>query len=230
MEDAEARRQLQTLSNQPNASMEAHARILLALKEEEGFDPRVIYDVGASVLHWTRMVSGIWPGARTIVFDANPDLQELYRACGLPDYHLGVLGHSDEQLVQFWYSRELPYGNSYYRQSNGTPGAPAYDRFLELPTRTLDSIVQEREWPGPDLVKIDVQGAERDILEGGLDTLRQTEYLIVEMQHEPFNNGAPMVETTLPWLRSLGWELLKPRFSDNGPDADYLFRKQRSGS
>lgn len=189
----------------------------------------MIYDIGAGVLHWSRQVSDIWPEARMVVFDANPDVQALYAEHGPPDFHLGVLSRVDDQVVKFWYSRDLPYGNSYYRQSDGTPGAASYDQFLELRTRTLDSVVQERGWPVPDLVKVDVQGAERDIIEGGLETLRDAEYLIVEMQHEPFNSGAPLAAATLPWLRSLGWELLMPRFSDNGPDADYLFRKQPQG-
>ena len=90
-------------------------------------------------------------------------------------------------------------------------------------TRTLDSVVRERGFALPDLVKIDVQGAERDVIEGGRATLASARHLIVEMQCVEYNEGAPKVDTTLPFITGIGFECVAPKFSDNGPDADYGF-------
>jgi hypothetical protein len=42
-----------------------------------------------------------------------------------------------------------------------------------VPLRRLDAIVAERALPRLDLVKVDVEGHERDVLAGGAETLRR---------------------------------------------------------
>jgi len=88
---------------------------------------------------------------------------------------------------------------------------------------TLDTIVKNRGFPLPDLVKIDVQGAEKDIISGGINTLSSAKHLICEMQHTNYNDGAPTVSETKPYIESLGWECIAPMLCNNGPDADYGF-------
>jgi hypothetical protein len=80
-----------------------------------------------------------------------------------------------------------------------------------------------REFPLPDLVKIDVQGSEQDVIQGGIKTLANANHLIVEMQKVEYNKGAPLVSETLPWIESRGWKCVAPLFADNGADGDYGF-------
>jgi hypothetical protein len=50
--------------------------------------------------------------------------------------------------------------------------------------------------------------------------------LIVEMQHVDYNLGAPKVHETLPYIESLGFKCVAPRFCGNtNVDADYGFTK-----
>lgn len=87
--------------------------------------------------------------------------------------------------------------------------------------------MQDLTFPNPDLVKIDVQGSELDVIKGAQATLNYTKYLIVEIQHTDFNQGAPKVDSVLPFIESMhnnSWECIAHRFSDNGPDADYCFK------
>jgi hypothetical protein len=100
------------------------------------------------------------------------------------------------------------------------------DRFLVRSARTLDSVVKERAFPPPDMIKIDVQGAELDIVRGATEALSSANVLIVEMQCVNYNDGAPLVDETLPFIESLGWTCVARKFSDNGPDADYCFVKK----
>ena len=48
-----------------------HVAYLETLKSQ-GFEPKVIYDIGASTLHWTTHAKRIWPTADIILFEANP--------------------------------------------------------------------------------------------------------------------------------------------------------------
>jgi hypothetical protein len=73
------------------------------------------------------------------------------------------------------------------------------------------------------LIKIDVQGAELDVLKGSLNTLSNCKYLIVELQDINYNNGAPLAPITIKYLEDNGWQLIASKFSDNGPDGDYCF-------
>ena len=92
-----------------------------------------------------------------------------------------------------------------------------------MSTMTLNTIVKTKNFPLPDLVKIDVQGSELDIIKGGLDVINNAKYLIVELQDVQYNRGAPMAHETIQFLNENGWELIASKFSDNGPDADYCF-------
>ena len=57
-------------------------------------------------------------------------------------------------------------------------------------TSKLDTIIKERNYPLPDLIKIDTQGSELDILNGSSEALKNIKYLIVELQHIQYNKNA----------------------------------------
>lgn len=218
---AELQKHLLELSDRrllPNS----HIQYLRYLKST-GFEPKVIYDIGSCVLHWTREAELIWPSAKYILFDAFEPTEFLYSGY---DYHMGVLSDLDGDTVKFYQNDYNCGGNSYYRELGFDNGAyfPA-DRYIMKPTTTLDSIVASRNFPKPDLIKIDVQGAELDIIKGAHQCIANAQHLIVEMQCVNYNDGAPQVGTTLPYIESLGWKCTAPLFSDNGPDGDYGFTK-----
>lgn len=196
-----------------------HEKQLQRLKNQ-GFEPKVVYDIGACVLHWTRSAKRVFPDARYILFDAWEPAEKLYTEY---EYFIGVLSDKEKD-VTFYQNDDIPYGNSYYREI-ATPVFPESTGRIKH-ARPLDEIVKERRFPQPDLIKIDVQGAERDVLEGGLETLKNAKYLIIEMQHTDYNKGAPHYDETGVWLESLGWKCIAWRFSSgsvNNVDADYLY-------
>lgn len=205
-----------------------HKRVLRDISRH--FTPHVIYDIGACVLHWTRMAKSIWPEPEcvTIAFDAINEVEALYKSKGIL-YHIGVLSDEDNKLVKFYENKEMPGGNSYYKEI-GHANADAIfpeDKYTEKHAMTLKSIVQQKNFQMPDLVKIDVQGSELDILKGGINIINHARYLIIELQHIQYNRGAPLEDVTIKYLNDNGWEIVEAKFVDNGPDADYLFINTR---
>jgi hypothetical protein len=87
----------------------------------------------------------------------------------------------------------------------------------------LETIVEIKNIPLPDLIKIDVQGAELDILKGSMKIINNAKFLIVELQHTEYNKGAPLCDQTRDFLIENGWEVYAEKFSNNGPDADWCF-------
>lgn len=201
--------------------MHSHYNYLHSLKHN-GFNPKVVYDIGACTLEWTNTAKAIWPDAKFIVFDAFTKVEELYKSSGL-QYYIGVLSDSDEKTVKFYQNDSMPTGNSYYREIGCKDNWFPEDKYVECKTIRLDTIVHQNQFPNPDLVKIDVQGSEYDVITGGINTISNATHLIVEMQHVEYNQGAPKVDVTLPYIESLGWKCIAPLFCNNGPDGDYGF-------
>lgn len=208
-----------------------HSFYLQNIKDSYNFTPRVIYDIGACVLHWTTIAKEVWPGSEYILFEAMEESKELFEETP-HRYHIDVLGDEDGKEITFYKNVTFPGGNSYYIENSEFSSMAS--ALFENPSNqfkrvisTLDSIVQRRGFPLPDLLKIDVQGCEVDILKGAQKTLQNVKHLIVELQHVQYNKGAQLAEDSIPFIESLGFKLVTPRFSTNSNvDADYHFIKE----
>ena len=66
------------------------------------------------------------------------------------------------------------------------------------------------------------------ILKGSLNVLESVEWLVVELQHTNYNEGALLAADSIALIQSFGFELIDERFasSDPGIDGDYLFRRK----
>jgi len=190
-----------------------------------GIYPKVIYDIGACVLHWTNEAEKIWPDAEYIVFEAMGETEFLYQERGLK-YSIGVLSDVSGKVVDFYQNTYHPGGNSYYKENPlVNPEAPEYfneSHKRQLKTMTLDDVVRDKNLPLPDLIKMDVQGAELDVIKGATETLKSAIHIILELQKVEYNTGAPDCETVIGYMKSIGFELVC-QFTDAGPDGDYHF-------
>ena len=212
----------QTLSNLDTIS-DTHIDYLKKIKNDYNFQPKVIYDIGSSVLHWTKVAEQIWSDSDFYLFDATDTLELLYKETDY-NYHIGVLSDTDDKEVKFYQSDFSPAGNSYYKENSsftdlyyGEESEKAYK------TKKLDTIIKEKKFPKPDFVKIDVQGSEVDVLKGMTETLKNVKHLVIEHQHSEYNIGAPLSSESVPFVESLGFKLIKPLFCNNGPDGDYHY-------
>lgn len=197
------------------------------------YKPQVIYDIGSAALHWTKEAKKVWPNAKYYAFEAVLDVEEFYKQYGI-DYALGVFSDMDNKEVTFYEHPVYLGGNSYYRENTKySPAAETIYNDASGKTRltsTIDSVVKSKNFELPDFVKIDVQGAELDILRGMTNTLKNVKHLIVELQHVEYNLGAKQVTESMPFIESLGFKLVKSNdnlyFCGNGPDADYHFIRE----
>jgi FkbM family methyltransferase len=195
-----------------------HIKYLEYMKKELKFEPKVCYDIGAAVLHWTRHAERIWPNTKVILFDAFEPVEMFYKT---HKYNIGLLSDKDNIDIKFYQNDLLFGGNSYYKENNDHVFPDS--KYIIKKSKTLDTIVKEKGYLYPDLIKIDVQGAELDVLKGASYTLSHCTYLIVELQDVHYNQGAPLAPVTINYLQNNGWILIASKFSDNGPDGDYCF-------
>ena len=192
-----------------------HAKYLSTMN----IDPKVIYDIGACVQHWTRKAKEVWPNSKYYLIDAAPSVQKYIND---EEHAIAVLSDADGKMIDFYENAENPGGNSYYLE---VTGAFNQSHRTRKTTITLDTLVQQNKWKLPDLVKIDVQGAELDVFLGGKNTIANAKDIIVECQHVEYNQGAPKFEDVKKYLESIGFELVA-QIAENDVDADYHFTRK----
>ena len=73
----------------------------------------------------------------------------------------------------------------------------------EMDVVTLDSLDLEA-----DFIKIDVQGAELDILKGGGKTLKKAKLLLLELSFLDYNVGAPLIDDVLQETYKQGFRMI----------------------
>lgn len=204
------------------ASRDDQPRDHVEYLENMGIQPKVIYDIGACVMHWTKEAEKIWPNAKIIMFDAMDHAKFLYKESKHDYYCGGPLGDKTCK-VKFYENAMDPAGNSVYKEN--TPFFTE-ENAVEKTMRTLDDVMWDMNFPKPDLVKIDVQGAELLVLAGGKEALSQCKDIIIEMQHEEYNLGAPKVAEVTEYLNKMGFELVSRIYVGN-VDGDYHFVRTR---
>lgn len=196
------------------------------------YTPKVIYDIGACVLHWTDKARTVWSNAKYYAFEAMSAPEFLYKESNLAGYYNGILTNEDGRIVEYYENLMDPGGNSYYREnpeySNAVDVLYPEELKKKILGYTLDTIIMDNKFDYPDLIKIDVQGAELDILKGATKCLQHAEHIIVELQKVEYNKGAPRREEVIEYLKTKNFHLVGDGpFHDAGPDGDYHFRKHQ---
>lgn len=215
---------LRNLSNLDLLPVE-HVNYLKKLSTD-GLVPNVIYDIGASTLHWYNHASAVWPDSIIYAFDAHKECEFLYKERQIR-YCIGVLSNEDGKEVHFYQNAMHPAGNSYYKE-NSKINPVADTMYTDTIRRTveLDSVVDYLNIPLPDLIKIDVQGAELDVLKGASEVIVTCKDLIIEMQHVEYNIGAPMENEVIAYLESLGFTMIA-KIHETSEQADYHFSRHK---
>lgn len=164
----------------------------------------LVVDVGANVGCWTKEACLHWPKATFVMIEANPACEPALKECG-HEFHIALL--SDTEKAVSFYQRNCggtSTGDSMYRE---TTEFYSDENVMVTPmqTQTLDSLMRGRR---PTLIKLDVQGAELDVLRGATDSLRGCRYILMEVPAfgaVPYNAGAPGWEDYMQFMRMIGF-------------------------
>lgn len=181
---------------------------------QNGLRVNSVIDIGAAVGSWTRLCLDFFPEARYILVE--PLLQyDKPLSLLLKDFPnlTRVKAAAAARVGQsMFFLHEDLYGSSLYRETEGATvdGLP-----ILVETTTIDAIVQQQGLAGPFLLKIDVQGAELQVLEGAAATLPQTEYLVIETSLFEFFKGGPLIHEIIAGLQRYDfviYDIINPRY------------------
>jgi FkbM family methyltransferase len=206
-----------------------HIDYLFKLKYHYRFEPKVIYDIGSNYLSWYKLASNVWKESKIYCFDAFSGFENVYPRYDI-DYALELLSDSEEE-VKFHENPMSPGLNSLYMVNEEYDfGKNFHNQHLNTTirkTRTLDSVCKEKNWEKPDLIKMDVQGAEVKVLKGAQEVIKNCNHLILEVQTKEFSLGAPMLKDVEEYMQSIGFVLFTSMSTNRSScDGDYHFVRQ----
>lgn len=223
-------------------SMRTH-RLRLTFLRDNGFNPNTVIDIGANVGDWSLMAASVFPDCNFLMIEANEEhssqlsrvADHLTNSARKAVSEMCLLGDMTGKEVTF-YTSNAPSstGHSIYRENT-----PSYNdenvRTLSMQMVTLDDLADQHGVERIDLIKIDVQGAELDILRGSTKILDQHAPLILlEIQFLNYNEGAPKYAEVIGYMDSIGYEpvdLFEIHYLKNGylSENDILFARKDSG-
>jgi len=189
--------------NRRRAQKLSHRNALARLKSL-GFSPAVVYDIGAYRGGWTRLAAEVFPDAQFVLFEANRDHAADLAASG-HRHLIAALGETDGGARAFHVPRagDVTGASLYVENTAHYAGENLQVRAVE--TVRLDTLAARETLPAPELIKIDVQGAELEVLAGGAQTVGAAAALIVEVSFVDYNKGGPLAAQVIGAIDRLGF-------------------------
>jgi hypothetical protein len=99
-----------------------------------------------------------------------------------------------------FYERDT--ASSVLQDANDSKPASTFLRMI-----TLDVLVQEKKFPLPDFIKLDVQGYELEVLKGAENALKTAEVILMELNLIPIYKDAPLIDETVTFMADRGFRL-----------------------
>lgn len=167
-----------------------------------GFRPGGLIDIGAFRGDWTRMARSIFPYSPALMVEPQKKLipaLERYSAseAGLRCVHALLAGDEGREVA----FNEMGTGSSMFAEASDAPRT-----VQRMETATLDRVALAALPDARDLfVKIDVQGAELEVLRGGEQTLARSALVQLETAMLPYNADAPLLPEVTNWMAEHGW-------------------------
>lgn len=184
---------------------ESRTFVGLAHLRDLGFQPRAILDIGAYDGVWARSIRALFGSAHILMVDALSEKEGVLTTVSQQILNSAVqitlLGDRERDAVEFHVVNAglNQTGSSLYAENTLFPRQTRIIR-----QRTLDQVLLAHMHDF-DFIKIDAQGAELDILEGGQRALRHAEVILFEVATLPYNAESPQFYDVIIKMKQFGF-------------------------
>lgn len=164
-----------------------------------GFEPETIFDIG--VAYGTPELYAAFPDAHYYLVD--PTRESAPHMAGIArhlDADVLNVAFGDRDAERVIGARPTDIGGSTFFEEIGE--APPTDRY-PVPVRRFDHIVDGFERPA--LAKLDVQGAELEVLQGMGERIRELDAIIVEASVIATIKGGPELADLIGYMKGKGF-------------------------
>jgi FkbM family methyltransferase len=178
---------------------------VLAQLQRLGFAPRTIIDIGAAYGEFSRLCTSYFPAARLLLFEPLAEYKP-YLDRVLADFPQAILrtaaAGSQPGRRSINVHPDL-VGSSFLRETEEQSDVNGVDR--DVPVTSIDQEVASIELPAPFLLKVDVQGAELEVLAGAEATLPRCDVVILETTLFNTFAGGPLLHEVVAFMAARGF-------------------------
>lgn len=176
--------------------------VIITRLKEVGFYPATILDIGAHEGKWTETMLEIFPACQYHLFEALEEKDLLLR---------GKFNQQNIHIHHCLLGDQVKSGIPFYQMDSGSSvleERTQFNRQVQLRDMvTLDSVLQSGICDAPVLIKLDVQGFEQQVMNGGPVTFEKAEVVVMELSLLHYNEGAPLIHQMLPAMQERGFVL-----------------------
>lgn len=189
---------------------EQAATTLQRWKFIRNYQAKTILDIGANIGQFARIARHWNPDAMIVSFEPLQDCADqlesmgeelaphrlirsaLGSSTGTAEIHRNHSSPSSSLLeMEELHQRELPH--------------TAQSTVESIQIQRLDDVFQTPP-DGPVFIKMDVQGFEREVIEGGSRTIGMAEAIVMEVSIQPLYKGAPTFDELYQTMRGFGFQ------------------------
>ena len=190
---------------------------------QRGYSPKIIYDIGAANGVWARLALDVFPEAHLVCFE--PLIERVASLKQLESEYQGRVrfinfgvGDADIEL-QIGVSETLFDSSFAYSAENNR----------NVPVRTLETLLSTESIGLPSFIKIDVQGFEARVINGGKSAFSHADLVLMECQFLPFCQDMRTLDETVAHMASIDFipyefvDLLRRPLDNAMGQCDILF-------
>jgi len=167
-----------------------------------GVYPKSAVDIGAHHGEWYKAFKQVFPCTSVLSVEANPLAFEILKQENPNSLNSCF---SDRQEKRLFYLPNEKFassdtGASLYKENRHFYDAPS---IIQIETQTLDDLSSHFDY-----IKLDVQGAELDVLRGGMQTLSSADFVQIEVSVLQYNQASPLSAELISFLHLNHFSLL----------------------
>ena len=163
--------------------------------KKKNFNPSVIVDIGAYEGFWAKDVLEVYPAAKIFMIEAQKSKEEILMKFKKDhpntDYAIELLS-SQAGIDKLFKKSETASHVTELEE----PGADVY----KIQTQTLDQLLESRNFPLPDFLKLDVQGHELEVLKGAENALAHSEICLLEVSLLNLGENPPLLAEVVSFM------------------------------
>jgi hypothetical protein len=161
-----------------------------------------ILDIGAHKADWSQMTANIFPEAAYYMIEPQDEMKPYLEAFLKNHkgawFQGGAGAENGELTLSVW---DDFAGSSFLLPEGEESGK----KQRKVPIYVVDSLIESKQMPIPDICKIDVQGFEIEVLKGAKSILGKTDIFILEASLFRFSPNQPLLHEIIDFMVKHGY-------------------------
>lgn len=196
-------------------------------KVQNYFHPYRILDIGANIGQFHILCKQIFPDSYIFSIEASKECESYLKQ--ITDQYLIAMLAKNNSEYNFYSMKNNPIntGNSIYRELTQFYSDDQIKIIKQKGIKLDDIFTEDTEF---DLIKIDTQGSELDIIEGGIKLCNKAKGILLEVSLTQYNENAPLYDEVIQFMDNFGFKIAEILDENNVPEIlsqqDILFIKK----